>query len=758
MKSIKAVLIIFVFLMSNSNAFIKSLDHGTLESISDSSFVAITYRDGKLPIPNKAGIYKITYKNILIDTSNNYIYVGASYYPIKIVLNGNNIYEWGTLDKNGGMANYSSSVITIPKALINNTNTIELFFWTDGLKIELPQLIIGDSKKLIIKSEIENWFNNTGLKTIILISLIISIAFFFVSFFVYDDKNILRLFATFSFFFVFAFQIFAINNPYVDGLLQIKITRIFTILMPISLFILTSQYTGMLDYKNRSIILYGLTLLPIIHIAGMGSKFEVDEFMKLMKPLFYTPTMITSTIILLINFIKKKSIFDLVFFIDFILIFYASYNDLSFASNYKIPSIWLIPYSIMLLIVTIFIKVILNHLRLYKENISISKKLQESHNELELKNFALESANKKIADNIKQKESFIRTISHELRTPVTGLLGGIDNIVRDENIPPHLKLPLKNINHSFRRLYITLSNLFSYVDIQNGTIKSVSNTFSVREIIDPLLDFYTTKAAAKHISFIKLINDNRLPKYLYGDSEHLLQIIDNLLSNAIKFTSNGGVSICIDYLDEVLSIEISDTGEGISEEKQKQLFQSFQNDKNFSFTKKYEGIGLGLSIINELVIAMDGKIEFESQKGKGTNFKLSFKMLKSTQNKKIDKHQFSILIVEDNSVNSLVLTKHLEREGYQTKAAYDGVEAVKMCKKHHFNAILMDIQMPKMDGLEATKKIRKFLPYTPIIAITANGDPETCKDAGMNMFLLKPIPTDKLSSILLDVIEKSMEA
>jgi CheY-like chemotaxis protein/anti-sigma regulatory factor (Ser/Thr protein kinase) len=278
------------------------------------------------------------------------------------------------------------------------------------------------------------------------------------------------------------------------------------------------------------------------------------------------------------------------------------------------------------------------------------------------------------------------------------------------------------------------------------------------------------KAEQHGISLVQEI-DERLPGTLMGDPTRLRQVIINLVSNALKFTRQGEVKVKVDVVKKLqdkvaLKVTVSDTGIGISKAAQKTLFNAF-TQADGSTTRKYGGTGLGLAIVNQLVEMMDGMLGVDSVEGKGSafwftaSFQCVDEALASTEQPVIERRPLQlnskVLLVEDNPINQMVAQKMLEKVGLKARLANNGLEALQCLHDEKFDLVLMDCQMPEMDGFDATREIRKLdikalnQQPLPVVAMTANvmsGDRERCLEVGMDDYIGKPVQREQLESIL----------
>ncbi|MDF9797701.1 PAS domain S-box-containing protein [Catalinimonas alkaloidigena] len=384
---------------------------------------------------------------------------------------------------------------------------------------------------------------------------------------------------------------------------------------------------------------------------------------------------------------------------------------------------------------------------------------------------------KEVAErSLKVKESFLANMSHEIRTPMNGIISMID-LLADTTLDDEQEDFVQTIKKSSEVLLNILNDILDLSKIEAGKMKLHKSTVPLKSVPGKAYALFSQQARAKGISFDYQVADG-LPEYVRIDETRVLQIISNLTSNAIKFTDqNGRVSIQVSREEVeseqlkpgqlILKVSVTDTGIGISESAQKELFQNF-NQVDSSVTKKYKGTGLGLSISKQLAALMNGSIGLHSKPGFGSTFWFTFKASEADIPEQdepdregaedyLQKLKPHILLVDDNLVNRKVSSKILEKSHCLVTVADSGKKAIELVKKHDFDVILMDIQMPEMDGIVATQNIRslgiKHLP--PIIAMTAysmQGDKERFIKAGLDDYVSKPIRPRVLVKKLVEVL------
>ncbi|TVQ86019.1 MAG: hybrid sensor histidine kinase/response regulator [Bacteroidetes bacterium] len=366
------------------------------------------------------------------------------------------------------------------------------------------------------------------------------------------------------------------------------------------------------------------------------------------------------------------------------------------------------------------------------------------------------------------KQNFLANMSHEIRTPLTGMLGMAD-LLNKTNLNTEQQDYLETLIHSGENLRETINLVLDYSKIEAGKIKLRDEVFTIDELFEDAEKLFKS-ICRKDLKF-SMENDKELTKIIVTDRKRVFQILSNLLSNAVKFTTEGSINIRAFLVKEMISefngssllikIEVTDTGKGISEADQKNLFKPFyQVDQDYD--RAYEGTGLGLSISRELAMILGGKIGVESKTGKGSKFWFTFrakvshaKLTDQTQRirkSEKEKKQMHILLVEDKKVNQKVVQLMLKRMGHSVTVSENGRDALEQFEPGLYDLILMDIQMPLMDGITATEKLRKkYDKLPPIIGLSANafeGDREKYMNMGMDEYITKPVKSEDFSNLL----------
>ena len=378
------------------------------------------------------------------------------------------------------------------------------------------------------------------------------------------------------------------------------------------------------------------------------------------------------------------------------------------------------------------------------------------------------------------KSEFLANMSHEIRTPMNGVIGMLD-LLLDSGLGERQRHYAQSARLSCRNLLAVINDILDLSKVEAGKMELEEVGFDLRTVLFELEELLTLRAQEKKLD-LRFDIDPAVPELLVGDPVRLKQVLFNLVGNALKFTETGGVTVLADSLsmsgnEVLLRFSVRDTGIGIPARQRESIFQNF-TQVDASITRKYGGTGLGLAICKRLVTLLGGEIGLSSEEGRGSEFSFTARFRVQTGERKaaapalafalpkqLDFRRARVLLVEDNLINRDVAGAILEKWGFCVEVAVNGAEAIETLRRKHFDLVLMDIQMPVLDGLEATAILRDpascvLDPAVPVVAMTAHAMPEDrrrCLEAGMDDYVPKPIDPEQLLPVLARVLRVDLE-
>jgi signal transduction histidine kinase len=404
-------------------------------------------------------------------------------------------------------------------------------------------------------------------------------------------------------------------------------------------------------------------------------------------------------------------------------------------------------------------------LALYDSNQSLKQLAAALEQQVKDRTTELEHTAQRAEASARAKSEFLAMMSHEIRTPMNGILG-MAQLLELTTLDDEQRDYLNTIRSSGDALLVLINDILDFSKIEAGKLDLENKGFHLPSLLESTLSLFQPLMRDKGLQLLTQF-DTALPQHVKGDSTRLRQVLSNLLSNAIKFTQQGSIRLSVGLLTQDahgmrLSFSVQDTGMGIPAERMDRLFQAFSQIDS-STTRRFGGTGLGLVICARLCEAMGGGISVQSQLGQGSTFTFSVRLGHGQAEVQATPHTWAslstlqrVLVVDDDAINRTLTTAMLKKLGLSADVAQNGFEALSLLAQQAYGLVLMDMQMPGMDGVAATEALRQMpLTHQPyIIALTANAfdsDRDRCLKAGMNDFLSKPfrlsVLRDKLTQV-----------
>ena len=409
-------------------------------------------------------------------------------------------------------------------------------------------------------------------------------------------------------------------------------------------------------------------------------------------------------------------------------------------------------------------------LKQIQERENAEAELKKAHDELEQRvrerTAQLSKAKREAEKAANAKAQFLANMSHEIRTPMNAIVGMAKLLLDTDPSTKQLEY-INSINFASDSLLSLIDDILDFAKIDAGKIEFEQAPFNLRYLINGIAKIISFRIDPKKVHLNVLIDDS-IPNIIVGDKSRLNQILLNLVGNAVKFTAEGVITIKAETIDIsgdkiVIDFTVADSGIGIEKDKLKQIFEVFTQASS-NTTRKYGGTGLGLSIVKQLVELQQGEIGVESEINEGSKFHFSLPFIISenqndqpkerSSGPELDLTEIKILVVEDNELNRILTENVLQKWHAEVEMAVNGKAALNKLSENSYDVILMDIQMPELDGYATTRFIRQNMPDLkdiPIIAMTANalsGEKDKCLQSGMNGYITKPLNSDKLRDLI----------
>lgn len=529
----------------------------------------------------------------------------------------------------------------------------------------------------------------------------------------------------------------------------------------LAIIILSMLFTGILGYWLNKQRLYGFAKSMFITSFSVLLFFICNSLnIGLYFVFFYFPAFIAYTLYYDLEKDLPNALLNLSVSVSCAICAFVLPPQLFFAAN--IDEKWFslvhnLNYFLSFAITIIFVFFAVSHVN------KSGRKLVEVWQNAERQKLELSEANQKAESAMLAKSRFLSNISHEMRTPLNGIVG-IVNLMLQEPFLPEQQQNFEVLKYSSEHMLSVVNDVLDFSKIEAGKMELANDEYNMKTLLDKVYIIFKNQFASKNVGF-EMIIDPKLDKYFKGDETRLRQVLTNLLGNALKFTEQGKVECTVNLLSSDsqnadIYISVRDTGIGMSPEKQLMIFEAF-NQGESSTTRRFGGTGLGLTISKKIVTMLGGELKVESAPGEGSHFFFTVKMAICEQSKsfvnekKVSKLKslkgIKVLVAEDSHVNMTITKKFLARWDVEIDEAINGKEAVNCFIKNQYDLVLIDLDMPVMDGYEALAEIRKLNENIPAIAFTAAVLPnmlEHLKSKGFNGFLQKPFRPEDLHKII----------
>ncbi len=704
--------------------------------------------------PNRKYVVKLLFDHP--ETEDLALFLPALFYPLDLFLNGEKIYRSGLKETGKSYSNFYGDMVQIPQILLKkkSVNEIAIRIYSGYEKRTIKNCFLGSYEEVKVYAFWYGLFHCTSTAVFSSLSLIYFLIFFALWL---SGRYQTRTYLNFSFIclsLAFAYPNMIFSGIDVNELFLTKISRASYSLAAIFLFIFTMEYTSKLKKRVLSdiVVVISVPVILLLFIFLPETRGDVKKLFDVSLLCIVTPSLLISPILLTVFWLKTRRPGAFIIMLSIYAPVFAALRDVVYRKQYIEAYMWLLPVGY--LIVEFGISIILALEQAY-----MTKKIAEQSRELKIANKELLQA-KIIAERAsKAKTGFLAKMAHEFRTPLNGIEGELQRL---KDISEGTSTDyIHNISVSSKRLMDSINGIIDYSDLESGALELDLSVFNIAKRISRIPELIQGRIDAKRLE-LTLNIDASVPELIEGDEKRILRMIMNLLENSLKFTNDGVISITVVFAAGAgLEISVTDTGRGIHEDRLKQIFDAFEQcESDQSFTRYYEGLGLGLSITANLVQIMNGDIHVESEAGKGSAFTLRIpvKEAKKLTIPVTDRSNLNALIVEDNIVNTAVLKSYLKKLEIPSGVATDGEKGVAAFLTGDYNIIFMDVQMPVMNGLEATQRIRAAesnkSDHIPIIAVTANAKKQECMDAGMDGFIQKPVSIDGILDAIMAVIAK----
>ncbi|MBN1648293.1 MAG: response regulator [Spirochaetales bacterium] len=694
------------------------------------------------------------------------LYIGPTNFPAEVYLNGVLVHISGQHIRKYNSMTYRSQTVLLSRDILcygDDQNVLTFAVFPTSEMHPLFRTGIAGFDKVERKVFLYSFLNYYFIQGSVIVSIFLCIFFSLLYARGGFKEKIYLYFGLINVMYCFSYVNMFFDSHANNEVLTEIISRMSFPIVGLMMLFFFMEYTKIL-HRNKLMKAIPLivSLCSAILILVQKDKYGVEKVFVYVRNLVVTPTLLFVLVLLFYSILKRRQAGVRFIFITTLIQTVFGLHDSININLHRVPTVWLIPYGYTFLIISIFIVLAVEQSQMYFKLYRQRQDLAMVRNEVALRR----ESERKLKEAVKAadaasnaKSMFLANMSHEIRTPLNAILGYSELIFKGENSGEHSRYAEVLYRESDHLMQL-VNKVLDISKIESGKLSIEASVFRLQEVLDFISGNFTARCRQKGIEF-RFDKAADVPEMIWADRTQFQQILNNLLDNAFKFTEKGHIELKV-WKDKNLFFSVKDTGIGIELNKQKSIFESFVQADS-STTRKYGGTGLGISISRQLARILGGELTVESTPGEGSVFtffipvpaetRLPRQREKMAENDVPDLHDYTLLLVEDNPTNQEVICLNLKKTNIRIITAEDGEEGVKSFGEHCPDLVLMDVQMPVLDGYEATRQIRQKSggSIVPIIGLTANvfeKDRSLCRAAGMNDVLIKPLPQADLYQLL----------
>lgn len=676
------------------------------------------------------------------DSSSNDLTVSISPtdHPYRIYINGTKVLHYGITQNPSVASNYKSEMAYIPPGIVKaGENKVVMVLYPRGENSAAPEIFIDSYLPNLKRNFWQTFLNYTFIAGLCVNGALIFLLF--ISFWISSqrERKDYLFFALTSMFISLGYLNVIFATPiHIEPPLWI-IARSSFVAASATLMTFTSIHSGLepkLKWVNRLFLFSALIFF--FHVVMMDNKFDIDKSFTAATSFIITPALVLSLGMTIHKFIRSKQWTDLLIVIGISSTFVTAFHDMYYFRNFKIPYFWTVAYGYAVMEIAIVVALSKDLWKLFIENRHKAELLIEKNSELELQKFQLEEVSN-------GKSRFLRNMAHEFKTPLQGIVTIAELLQKRGESRETVKTILEALNIQMQKHLYNIQNVIDLSILEEKIPDIHKKTFSKAQFIQ-VLELMFQNNEHNRSNRLNLSIDSSLPDMFFGDNEHISRITINLLTNMVSELVQTEIACSLNWsLDsKILEIRMNN-GTGKIHQRAIDILRLPQEEILIQYNDDNGIDDLAVFVAARLIPALEGECIIREDDGE---IVLRFPLEEVSVSHEKQSGNGKILVAEDNPVNRMLICKILEKLGYTVVTAEDGKEAVERTLADNPSLIFMDVQMPEMSGIEATREIRNHHSDTIIIALTANANKSECLDAGMNDFLNKPARMEELKNLI----------